>query len=44
VANGCVKDVSRNFVMPLALGEMTSMNNGTVVLFGDLQLRSVTGG
>lgn len=41
---GIVKDVSRNFVMPLALGEMTSMNNGTVVLFGDLQLRLVTGG
>jgi hypothetical protein len=41
---GVVKDVSRNFVMPLALGEMAPMNNGTVVLFGDLQLRLVTGG
>jgi hypothetical protein len=41
---GVVKDVSRNFVMPLELGETTSMENGTVVLFGELQLRLVTGG
>ena len=30
--------------MPLELHEMAPMSNGTVVVFGDLQLRLVTGG
>jgi len=41
---GVVKDPSRNFVMPLGLGETSQLDNGTIVLFGDLQLRLVTGG
>ncbi len=41
---GVVKNPSGKFVMPMELGEMTSMENGTIVLFGELQLRLVTGG
>lgn len=41
---GVIKDLESGFVMPLELQEMTAIRDGTVVLFGDLQLRLVAGG